>query len=77
MQTFLQGQQRSLNAVSAARDLEILTEIFLQVCALHGLRLTKRKFYSLAGMPIRDIYVLLAKEQGERLGTHLLFGTRT
>lgn len=37
-----------------------------QVCALHGLRLTKRKFYSLAGMPIRDIYILLAKEQGAR-----------
>lgn len=36
------------------------------MCALHGLRLTKRKFYSLAGMPIRDIYLLLAKEQGAR-----------
>lgn len=34
------------------------------MCALHGLKLTKRKFYSLAGMPIRDIYLLLAKEQG-------------
>ena len=36
----------------------------IQVCKLHGLQLTRKKFYSLAGMPITDIYKLLGEEQG-------------
>ena len=31
---------------------------------MHGIKLTKERFYSLAGMPIKEIYVLLAAEQG-------------
>mmetsp|Transcript_19311 Transcript_19311/g.65630 ORF Transcript_19311/g.65630 Transcript_19311/m.65630 type:complete len:215 (+) Transcript_19311:116-760(+) len=41
----------------------------------HGLKLTRKRFYELAGVPIMDIFALLGKEQGVETDVPAIMGS--